>query len=72
MSKMGQKFQRYIVHSSTPGSREWGKGDCSPFELPAVIVTATSSGASIEELNVNPSGVVEVKQMICYAMSSGG
>ena len=30
---------------------EWGKGDCGPFESPAVIVNATSSGASVEELN---------------------
>ena len=38
------------LHSSTLGSRIWGKGDCCPFESPADIVNTTSSGALIEEL----------------------
>ena len=38
------------IHSSTLGFIVWGKGDCGPFGSPAVIVNATSSGASIEEL----------------------
>ena len=43
-------FKVWLVHSSTLGSRVWGKGDCCPFESPAVTVNTTSSGASIEEL----------------------
>ena len=38
------------IHSSTLGSIVWDKGDCGPFESPAVIVNATSSRASTEEL----------------------
>ena len=50
---------------------EWGKGDCGPFEFPAVIVNATSSGASVEELKntrseINVCNKFTVKTLPCY------
>ena len=46
------------------------KGHCGPFEFPALIVNATSSGASIEELeNGFPGNMSYPPPIPCYTYS---